>query len=103
MICTSRGLVKVVKRTRLKTIRWLVFYSSKILNFERRVLLFSSFFFLWKIPNIYVSVEQRNCHKITSLGELNAMELKQNIIEVFVVRVYFGYFKDNSFSAQGCF
>ena len=51
---------------------------------------FFVFFFLWKIPNIYVSVEQRNCHKITSLGELNATELQQNIIEVFVVRVYFG-------------
>ena len=45
-------------------------------------------FFLWKIPNIYVSMEQKNCHKVTSLGELNATEIPQNIIEMFVVRVY---------------
>ena len=48
------------------------------------------YFFLWKIPNIYVSMEQKNCHKVTSLGELNATEIQQNIIEMFVVRVYFG-------------
>ena len=54
------------------------------------VLLFSRFFFLRKIPNIYVSMEQKNCHKVTSLGELNATEIQQNIIEMFVVRVYFG-------------
>ena len=47
-------------------------------------------FFLRKIPNIYVSMEQKNCHKVTSLGELNATEIPQNIIEMFVVRVYFG-------------
>ena len=47
-------------------------------------------FFLWKIPNIYVSMEQKNCHKVTSLGELNATEIPQNIIEMFFVRVYFG-------------
>ena len=88
--CTSRGLVTVVGRSRLKTIQWLVFCSSKILNFERMVLLFSRFFFLRKIPNIYVSMEQKNCHKVTSLGELNATEIPQNIIEMFVVRVYFG-------------
>ena len=46
------------------------------------------YFFLWKIPNIYVSMEQKNCHKVTSLGELNATEIPQNIIEMFVVRVY---------------
>ena len=45
------------------------------------------FFFLRKIPNIYVSMEQKNCHKVTSLGELNATEIPQNIIEMFVVRV----------------
>ena len=28
--------------------------------------------------------------KKTSLGELNATEIPQNIIEMFVVRVYFG-------------
>ena len=48
------------------------------------------YFFLWKIPNIYVSMEQKNCHKVISLGELNATEIQQNIIEMFVVRVYFG-------------
>ena len=48
------------------------------------------FFFLRKIPNIYVSMEQKKCHKVTSLGELNATEIPQNIIEMFVVRVYFG-------------
>ena len=79
----------VFGRSRLETIQWLVFCSSKILNFERMVLLFSRFF-LWKIPNIYVSMEQKNCHKVTSLGELNATEIQQNIIEMFVVRVYFG-------------
>ena len=52
--------------------------------------LFILFFFLWKIPNIYVSMEQKNCHKVTSLGELNATEIPQNIIEMFVVSVYFG-------------
>ena len=52
--------------------------------------LFIYFFFLWKIPNIYVSMEQKNCHKVTSLGELNATEIPQNIIEMFVVSVYFG-------------
>ena len=51
---------------------------------------FKVFFFLRKIPNIYVSMEQKNCHKVTSLGELNATEILQNIIEMFVVRVYFG-------------
>ena len=51
---------------------------------------FKVFFFLRKIPNIYVSMEQKNCHKVTSLGELNATEIPQNIIEMFVVRVYFG-------------
>ena len=91
--CTSRGLVTVVGRSRLETIQWLVFCSSKILNFERMVLLFSRFFFFFflrKIPNIYVSMEQKKCHKVTSLGELNATEIPQNIIEMFVVRVYFG-------------
>ena len=44
--CTSRGLVIVVGRSRLKTIQWLVFCSSKRLNFERIVLLFSRFFFM---------------------------------------------------------
>ena len=87
---TSHGLVTVVGRCRLKTIQWLVFCSSKILNFERMVLLFSRFFLLWKIPNIYVSMEQKDCHKVTSHGELNATEIQQNIIEMFVVRVYFG-------------
>ena len=83
--------MKVFGRSRLETIQWLVFCSSKILNFERMVLLFSRFFFfLRKIPNIYVSMEQKNCHKVTSLGELNATEIQQNIIEMFVVRVYFG-------------
>ena len=81
----------VVGRSRLETIQWLVFRSSKILNFERMVLLFSRFFFfLRKIPNIYVSMEQKKCNKVTSLGELNATEIPQNIIEMFVVRVYFG-------------
>ena len=89
MTCTSHGLVTVVGHRRLKTIQWLVFCSSKILNFERMVLLFPRFF-LWKIPNIYVSMEQKNCHKVTSLGELNTTEIQQNIIEMFVVRVYFG-------------
>ena len=27
---------------------------------------------------------------VTSLGELNATEIPQNIIEMYVVRVYFG-------------
>ena len=35
-------------------------------------------------------MEQKNCHKVTSLGELSATEIQQNIIEMFVVRVYFG-------------
>ena len=43
--CTSRCLVTVFGRSRLETIQWLVFCSSKILNFERMVLLFSRFFF----------------------------------------------------------
>ena len=34
-------------------------------------------------------MEQKSCHKVTSLGELNAKEIQQNIIEMFVVRVYF--------------
>ena len=54
------------------------------------VLLFSRFFFLWKIPNIYVSMELKSYHKVTSLGELNATEIPQNIIEMFFVRIYFG-------------
>ena len=33
---------------------------------------------------------KKNCHKVTSLGELNATEISLNIIEMFVVRVYFG-------------
>ena len=48
------------------------------------------YFFLWKTPNIYVSMEQKHCHKVASLGELNATEIPLNIIEMFVVRVYFG-------------
>ena len=53
---------------------------------------FKVFFFLFlrKIPNIYVSMEQKNGHKVTSLGELNATEIQQNIIEMFGARVYFG-------------
>ena len=35
-------------------------------------------------------MEQKSCHKLISLGELNAKEVQQNIIEMFVVRVYFG-------------
>ena len=35
-------------------------------------------------------MEQKDCHKVTSHGELNATEIQQNIIEMFVVRVYFG-------------
>ena len=34
--------------------------------------------------------QKKNCHKVTSLGELNATETPLNIIEMFVVRVYFG-------------
>ena len=33
---------------------------------------------------------KKNCYKVTSLGELNATETPLNIIEMFVVRVYFG-------------
>ena len=50
-------------------------------------------FFLWKIPNIYVSMEQNKLSQSnisSSLGELNATEIPLNIIEMFVVRVYFG-------------
>ena len=47
-------------------------------------------FFLWKIQNIYVSMEHKNYHKVTSLGELNATEIPQNIIEMFFARIYFG-------------
>ena len=62
------------------------------------VLLFQGFFlFLWKIPNIYVSMEQKNCHKVRSVGELNATEIPQNIIEMFVVRVYFVKFGEQFF------
>ena len=95
MTCTSRGLVTVVKLSRLKTIQWLIFCSSKILNFERMVLLFSRFFLFF---NFFIFMEDskylyfnraKNCHKVTSLGELNATEIQQNIIEMFVVRVYF--------------
>ena len=60
------------------------------LLFQGFFFFFNLFIFLWKIPNIYVSMEQKNCHKVTSLGELNATEIQQNIIEMFVVRVYFG-------------
>ena len=66
--CTSCGLVRVVGRSRLKTIQLLVFCSSKRLIFERMVVLFKGFFY----------------------GELNATEIPQNVIEMFVVRVYFG-------------
>ena len=31
----------------------------------------------------------KNCHKVISLGELNATDIQQNVIEMFVVRVYF--------------
>ena len=54
---------------------------------------FVFFFFLWKIPNIYVSMEQKKLSQSnisSSLGELNATEIPLNIIEMFVVRVYFG-------------
>ena len=44
---------------------------------------------LWKIPNSCVSMELKNYYKVTSLGELNATEIPQNIMEMFVVRVYF--------------
>ena len=94
MTCTSRGLVTVFGRSRLKTIQWLVCCSSNIM-----ILWFCCFqgffkfffiFFLRKIPNIYVSMEQKNGHRVTSLGELNATEIQQNIIEIFGARVYFG-------------
>ena len=42
----------------------------------------------------------KNFHKVTSLGELNATEIQQNIIEMFVVRVYFGLFWDQLFLAH---
>ena len=47
-------------------------------------------------------MEQKNCHKVTSLGELNATEIQQNILELFdaFTSVSFG---NNSFIAQGCF
>ena len=35
-------------------------------------------------------MEQKNGHRVTSLGELNATEIQQNIIEMFGARVYFG-------------
>ena len=38
--------------------------------------------------------------KVTSLGELNATEIQQNIIEMFFVRVYFGLFCDQLFLAH---
>ena len=45
--CTSCGLVRVVGRSRLKTIQLLVFCSSKRLIFERMVVLFKGFFLWW--------------------------------------------------------
>ena len=35
-------------------------------------------------------MEQKNGHKVTSLGELNATGIQQNIIEMFGASVYFG-------------
>ena len=54
------------------------------------VLLFSRFFM--KDLKYLCFNGAKNFHKVTSLGELNATEIQQNIIEMFVVRVYFGLF-----------
>ena len=45
-------------------------------------------------------MEQKNFHKVTSLVELNATEIQQNIIEMFFVRVYCGLFWDQLFLAH---
>ena len=42
----------------------------------------------------------KNFHKVTSLGELDATEIQQNIIEMFFVRVYFSLFCDQLFLAH---
>ena len=39
----------------------------------------------------------KKTHKIRSVGELNATEIPQNIIEMFVVRVYFVKFGEQFF------
>ena len=59
--CTSRGLVTVIKRSRLKTIQWLVFCSSKILNFERMVLLFSKSFYFFIFLYLFMEDSKYLC------------------------------------------
>ena len=59
------------------------------------VLLFSRFFV--EDPKYLFFNGAKNFHKVTSLGELNATEIQQNIIEMFVVRVYFGLFCNQLF------
>ena len=61
------------------------------------VLLFSRFFV--EDPKYLCFNRAKNFHKVTSLGELNATEIQQNIIEMFFVRVYFGLFCDQLFLA----
>ena len=54
-----------------------------------KVFLFFNFFIFMEDSKYLYFNRAKNCHKVTSLGELNATEIQQNIIEMFVVRVHF--------------
>ena len=73
-------------------------FSSCTFLLQGTVLLFSRFFV--EDPKYLCFNGAKNFHKITSLSELNATEIQQNIIEMFVVRVYFGLFCDQLFLAH---
>ena len=65
-------------------------FSSCTFLLQRTVLLFSRFFV--EDPKYLCYNGAKNFHKVTSLGELNATEIQQNIILMFVLRVYFGLY-----------
>ena len=72
--------------------------SSCTFLLQGTVLLFSRFFV--ENPKYLCFNGAKNFHKVTYLGELNATEIQQNIIEMFFVRVYFGCFATNCFLAH---
>ena len=84
MTCTSHGLVTVVGHRRLKTIQFF-----KDIKFRKNGSAVFKVFFMEDSKYLCFN-GAKNCHKVTSLGELNTTEIQQNIIEMFVVRVYFG-------------
>ena len=82
IISLHHDSVKWIKRSQIH-IGMVAFknFSSCTFLLQGTVLLFSRFFV--EDPKYLCFNGAKNFHKVTSLGELNATEIQQNIIEMF--------------------